>query len=202
MNEPNWTSCSEQELWEYVASYLAGKNIDTVMVGGSVVAIYSKGLYQSGDIDLIQADVTRATLTAVLKEIGFMPDGRLFRHPLCPHLYLDFPPGPVAIGDDYQIKPHEIKVNGQVIRLLSPTDCVKDRLASYIHFGNRDTLDQAALVGRNQRVRKNEIKTWCENEGRPEAYADWQRLLNERDNSISEFSAFASGLRRDKRSRA
>ncbi|MEO0453970.1 MAG: hypothetical protein AAFY98_07515 [Verrucomicrobiota bacterium] len=177
MKEPNWPSCSEKQLWEYVASYLASNGIQTVMVGGSVVAIYSNGLYQSGDIDLIQSDVTRATLTDVLKEISFYPEGRLFRHPLCPHLYLDFPPGPVAIGDDYHIQPEEQEINGQVIQLLSPTDCIKDRLASYIHFGNRDTLDQAVLVGQKQRVNKKEIKIWCDNESRPDAYSDWLRLL-------------------------
>lgn len=49
--EINFASCTEEELWKYVASHLSKKGIDTVLVGGAVAAIYSNGLYRSGDLD-------------------------------------------------------------------------------------------------------------------------------------------------------
>ena len=53
MKEPNWSSCSEEELWEYVSYHLSLHGFNTVLVGGAVVSIYSKGIYKSGDLDLV-----------------------------------------------------------------------------------------------------------------------------------------------------
>lgn len=54
MKEPNWSTCTEEQLWKYVASHLAKNGIDTILVGGAVVAIYSGGAYRSGDLDFVQ----------------------------------------------------------------------------------------------------------------------------------------------------
>ena len=53
MIKPNFKTCSEEELWHYVASFLISKNIDTVFVGGAVVSIYSESIYRSGDLDMV-----------------------------------------------------------------------------------------------------------------------------------------------------
>lgn len=39
MKEPDWASCTEEPLWKHVAPYLASRDIQTLLVGGSVVAI-------------------------------------------------------------------------------------------------------------------------------------------------------------------
>lgn len=53
MKEPDWKTCSEEQLWKYVAAHLAKNGIDTILVGGAVVAIYSEGAYKSGDLDFV-----------------------------------------------------------------------------------------------------------------------------------------------------
>ena len=50
--EIDFSSCNEEELWKYVALHLKSENIDTVLVGGAVVSIYTEGAYESGDIDI------------------------------------------------------------------------------------------------------------------------------------------------------
>lgn len=49
----DFKTCSEEELWKYVASHLKKHNVDTILVGGAVVSIYSEGAYESGDLDLV-----------------------------------------------------------------------------------------------------------------------------------------------------
>ena len=49
----NLKTCTEEELWKYIAVHLKSKGIDTILVGGAVVSIYSKGLYRSGDLDFV-----------------------------------------------------------------------------------------------------------------------------------------------------
>lgn len=85
--------------------------------------------------------------------------------------------GPVGIGDDVNIKPHVRNVDEQKLYIYSPTDCIRDRLASYIHFKARECLDQAALVGRKLPFSQNKVKTWCESEGYPEAFEELMRKI-------------------------
>jgi hypothetical protein len=168
MEAPDWKTCTEQQLWQYVAWHLEGAGIRSVLVGGAVVAIYTERLYRSGDLDLVPDDIGRERLAAVLAEIGFeASQSRYFKHPLCTHLFLEFPRGPVEIGEQYPVIPAEIQVEGRTLRLLSPTDSVKDRLAGYIHWKSRSYFDQAVLICRRQhaRVDLQAIRDWCLNEG-------------------------------------
>ena len=80
---------------------------------------------------------------------------------------------PVAIGDDYRISPNEIEINNKVIKILSPTDCIKDRLASYIHFQARECLDQAILVAERHPFNKKEVLKWCRNENANDQYMEF-----------------------------
>jgi hypothetical protein len=71
MKEPNWANCNEETLWKYVAWHLAKNEIDSVLVGGAVVSIYSEGLYKSGDLDILTYEDSVKRLTEVMKSIGF-----------------------------------------------------------------------------------------------------------------------------------
>ena len=149
MKQPVWKTCDENELWRYVAWHLEGEGISCVLVGGAVVSIYPKGAYRSGDLDLITDK--RALLPEALAKIGFKPSkSRYFKHPECDHLVLEFPKGPVELGEQYPVIPAEIRVEGRVLKLLSPTDCVKDRMASYIDWKSKDSFNQALLICRTQ----------------------------------------------------
>ena len=46
-------TCTEAELWRFVASHLEGQGIGVVLVGGAVVAVYTEGAYRSGDLDFV-----------------------------------------------------------------------------------------------------------------------------------------------------
>ncbi|MCH7224532.1 hypothetical protein [Haloferula sp. A504] len=173
LSPPDWATCTEEELWRYVAWHLEGAGIRSVLVGGAVVSIYTEGLYRSGDLDLVPDDLGRSRLEPVLREIGFAPTrSRYFKHPECPHLFLEFPRGPVEIGEEFPITPEEVEVAGRTLRLLSPTDSVKDRLAGYIHWQARANFDQAVLICRRQaeRVDLAAVERWCRAEGGREAY--------------------------------
>lgn len=176
MKEPDWRHCSPQELWEYVAWHLAKQGFDTVLVGGAVVSIYSEGIYQSGDLDFVLMNYEELP-KKVLAEIGFKPSGKSFFHPECKHLFIEFVSAPLGIGDDLKIRPREHKIDGQKIKILNPSDCVRDRLASYIYFKARECLDQAVLVASRHKINLSIIRKWCESEGNAETYQTFISLL-------------------------
>lgn len=64
------------------------------------------------------------------------------------------------------LPPHEIKKGETSIYILSPTDCVKDRLAGYIHWKARECLDQAVLVASVNAIDMDAVKQWCIKEDR------------------------------------
>lgn len=182
MEAPDWKHCTEQELWHYVGWHLESAGIRSVLVGGAVVSIYTEGLYRSGDLDLVLDDSCREQLTEVLAGIGFVPSqSRYFKHPSCSHLFIEFPRGPVEIGEEFPIVPDEIEVAGKMLRLLSPTDSVKDRLAGYIHWKSRSYFDQAVLICRRQlqRVDIIAVRDWCEKEGGKVAFEELKNQLED-----------------------
>lgn len=169
-------NCSEEELWHYVAVHLKKNGIDTVLVGGSVVSIYTDGAYKSGDLDFVKLDMFTSGLTKLMSQIGFKKHGRHYIHPDCKHLFVEFPGGPpLGIGEDNKIIADEVEVEGEIIKIYSPTDCVKDRLASFIHFKAEECLDQAIMVAKKHPVNLKSIQKWCEGEN---AIEQWKIFVD------------------------
>ncbi len=174
----NFKKCTEEELWKFVAAHLKKKGIDTVLVGGGVVSVHSRGAYKSGDLDFVLTSMFVNGLPEAMEEIGFIKgSGRHYIHPECKHIHVEFPSSFLEIGDDNQIKPEELRIEGVKIKILSPTDCVKDRLASYIYFRARECLDQAVLVAKAQPVKLKSVENWCKNENKHWAFEDFLKKL-------------------------
>ena len=91
---------------------------------------------------------------------------------------MEFPGGPpVGIGEDYNIKPREVEFDGTIIKIYSPTDCVKDRLASYIYYKHQESFNQAVMVAQAQDVNFSSIKKWCKGEGADWAFEEFEKKL-------------------------
>lgn len=177
MPKINFKICTEEELWKYVATHLKKSGIGTVLVGGAVVSVYSRGAYRSGDLDFVKESILEHDFDKAMKEIGFEKGGgRHYIHPECGHLFVEVCGGPpLGIGEDNNIIPAEIENDGVTIKIYSPTDCIKDRLASYIYFNDNESLDQALLVAKNQSINLSEIKRWCNNENQPEVFREFTK---------------------------
>jgi hypothetical protein len=54
--------------------------------------------------------------------------------------------------------------------VISPTDCVKDRLCAFYFWNDQQGLAQAILVTKSQNVDLDEIKRWSQVEGKAEEF--------------------------------
>lgn len=168
------------ELAAYVSSHVRKNNIRAVLSGGACVSIYSENRYQSFDLDFVEnISSTRNRLKNVMAEIGFMEHHRYYKNPDT-QFFVEFPPGPLTVGDEPVVKPFEISLETGTLLLLSPTDCVKDRLAGYYHWKDKPCLDQAVLVAEKNSVELNEIRRWSENEGKLEEFRKIEPLLTKK----------------------
>lgn len=180
MIPPDWQRCTAEQLWHYLAWHLQKAGIGSVLVGGAAVSIHTKGVYQTGNLDLVPDDLQRGKIPDVMRHRQFTARrNRDFVHPECPHLPVRFPMGPVEVGGKSFIEPDEIEIEGRRLRLLSPTDCVKDRLSGYLQWRSRPFLDQAVIVCQHQagRVDLGEIQRWCEDEGSISAFQELKRRV-------------------------
>lgn len=151
---------SQPEVGAYVHSHLKRKGIDVVLSGGAAVGLYSQGKYVSQDLDLILGyGVTRRILKAAMQEIGFSETrGRYFKHPGSPHL-IEFPPGPLTVGEELVKEVIEKEFDTGTLRVISPTDCVKDRLAAYYYFEDRQALVQAVMVAMDNTIDLEDVRS-------------------------------------------
>ncbi len=157
---------SQAELAAYIQDHLRKKGINVVLSGGATVAIYTKNKYVSNDIDLVNVQFAdRKKIKIAMEEIGFREAGRSFEYPGT-RLFVEFPPGPLTVGDEPIKQVDEIKYETGILKVISPTECIKDRLSWYYHFGDRQCLSQAILVAENNKIDITEIKRWSASEGK------------------------------------
>ncbi len=158
------------ELAAYVGSHLRKREIEVVLSGGACVSIYSKNNYVSMDLDLINIHLARrGKIYQAMVELGFYEDTRYFKHTET-EFFVEFPNGPLSVGEEPVKQVDEHKIATGLLRLLSPTDCVKDRLAGYFHWEDLQCLEQAELVAKSNRINLKEIERWSKAEGKPEEF--------------------------------
>ncbi len=155
---------SMEELAAYVCSALEKDGIETVLSGGSCVEIYSQGKYTSDDIDLIDRfNGGHTQIKNVMIKLGFKEHNRYFVHEDTP-LFIEFPRGPLGVGD---APVNEISLKEEdtgILKLLTPTDCIKDRLAAYFHWDDLQSLEQAVWVAEQNEFDMESVRTWAMNE--------------------------------------
>lgn len=161
-----------------VGSTLLERGIRAVLTGGACVSLYTRGAYHSKDVDFVlPASVRRKDLDGAMAAIGFSRQGDRYEHPRTA-LYVEFPPGPLAIGDDVAIRAVEIRRSGRRVLALSPTDCCRDRLAAFYHWNDRQSLRSAVLVALRSRVRMAAIREWSRAEGASSRFEEFRTELN------------------------
>ena len=74
-------------------------------------------------------------------------------------------------------KVDKIESESGMIKLLTPTDCVKDRLAAYFHWDDRQSLDQAVMVSKSQKIDMKNIEKWAHKEGNDEKLKKFKQEL-------------------------
>lgn len=173
---------SLEEVAALVCSTLDEHGISVVLSGGSVVTIYSNAEYVSYDLDFIPIGLARKVDRA-MKSLGFEKQQRHWRHPRSRY-WVEFPSGPVVIGEETIREFAERESSTGVLRLLRPTECVMDRLAWYFHGADPQCLEQAIRVASLHAVDLARIERWARGE-RPhgeERFREFARRLRQVQN--------------------
>jgi hypothetical protein len=169
------------ELAQYTYQGLKIRGIEVTLSGGACVTLYTRNAYVSGDLNFIgKFGESPVRLAEAMGALGFKKENRHFIHPQS-DFYVEFPPPPLAIGEQVMGRVPERMVHSKSgrkgVRMLSPTDCVKDRLCGYNHWGDRQSLDQAVRVAKARKVDFAEIRKWSSNEGMLDKFKDFMSAI-------------------------
>lgn len=167
---------SLEEIGALVCDSLSKAGIEVVLTGGAVVSIYSANEFMSYDLDFIVLGIGKK-VDAVMISLGFTKNsGRHFVHPLS-KFYVEFPGGTLNIGESLETEIVERKSNYGTLKLLSPTDCVKDRLAAFYHWNDPQGLEQAIAVAKKHPVSIHKVKQWSLAEGAKDKFELFHKRL-------------------------
>lgn len=170
-------SVSVRELALYLSHHLRKEGIDSVLSGGACVCIYTDNKYLSYDLDYVLMSYEDHKKTGeVLEKIGFFKEGKYFKHKNSPYA-VEFLSPPLSVGAEPVREISVIEEAGKSLKLLSPTDCVKDRLAAYYHWNDKQSLEQALLVYRDNPVDLTEVERWSKNEEMERKFLEFRAKL-------------------------
>lgn len=163
---------SIKDLALIIGARLNKYGIYAVLTGGAVVSIYSKNKYMSYDLDFVTYDPHRSAkaIKEAMAEVGFaVTPNTYFSNPDCKYV-IEFIPDPLSVGREPVKDIKSIRSKMGQLRLLSPTDCVKDRLAAFYHWNDQQALEQALMVAKNNKVNIKEIRRWSKVEDKLDMY--------------------------------
>jgi hypothetical protein len=168
---------TQGELAAHIDNHLKKRGIAVVLSGGAAVAIYSNHSYVSKDIDFVaRFSLDNAAVASAMKEIGFEREDKYYFHPETDY-FVDFVAGPPSIGNEPIGEIRELQMDTGAVRIISPTDSVKDRLAAYFHWEDRQCLDQALLVASTNKIDLDQVEAWSIREGEQAKFEEFMRRL-------------------------
>ncbi|HDZ61985.1 MAG TPA: hypothetical protein ENH40_02415, partial [Nitrospirae bacterium] len=95
----DWKHIGIKDLAALVAGQLSNNGIDTILVGGACVSIYTKSKYESYDLDFVSYALIKE-IAPILSKIGFKKkSSRHFERKDCP-FFIEFVSPPASVGSE------------------------------------------------------------------------------------------------------
>ena len=161
-----------------VCTALHSAGYTVVMTGGSAATFYAPRAYLSDDIDFV-ITLKGTGGEEALEHLGYHRKGDYYVH-ASSRFPIEFPPGPLAIGDDFVDSWKTFRRKRQLLHVLSPTDACRDRLASFLFWNDFRGLQQALDVCQAQRrkVHLDVVRSWCLREHQAEKFQLFKQRLD------------------------
>lgn len=169
-----------EELAARISTALDKAGVLAVLSGGAAVQIYTENAYLTPDLDFVTS-ARHQDLEPVMSKLGFMrvkDTPRYYKHPASDY-YVEFPAGPVAVGSKVLYQWGRVDTPAGSIIILTPTQCVMDRLSAYYAWNDPQGLKQAVLVASKHDIDLQEIKAWSKQEGEMDKYQAFLRRIDQ-----------------------
>lgn len=170
---------SLREVAFVVCTALSKGGVEAVLTGGSAATVYAPTAYQSRDLDfIVQFRAPQGNPNEILRSLGYRMLRDHYEHS-DNSLVVEFPRGPLAVGRDLIREWDTLREGDMLLHIIKPTDSCRDRLAGFLFWNDRGSLDQAVAVARAcaAMVDVGAIRRWCASEGKRDAFEEFQRMV-------------------------
>ena len=177
----NLDQLSIEELAVLISERINNSGVKVTLSGGACAQIYSNSEYVTADLDFVENyswHDNQKKIESIMSELGFEKKGRIFLNNSVQYS-VEFPPGPLEIGEESPITPVNMLVNNKKLLLLSPTDSVKDRLTGYFYGNDLQCLEQALMICKMNTVDRKNIEKWLEKESPIERINEFLKRLDD-----------------------
>ena len=114
-----------------ISSYMDEQGYEPVLTGRSCAAIYAGSSIHPKTLDFVVRDFTIDEVAETMAGVGFLGSGhRTFSNKYCPYEVL-LSTHPVVVGDDVVSDVKVMRTAKGPLKLLTPTDCVRQRLSMF-----------------------------------------------------------------------
>jgi len=140
---------------------------------------YAPTAYQSLDADFVIMRSVKGDADALaLAELGFSESqSGLYKHEES-IFTLEFPAGPLGIGNDLITTWDTVHRGDLVLHVITRTDSVRDRLASFYYYSDRSALSAAIHVAKSGPVDLKSVADWSQREGRTQRFREFEERLS------------------------
>ena len=149
-----------------------------VLTGGGAATVWAPHAYQSSDLDFVLVFKAPDLHESILTSLGYARSGDHYEHKDS-ELFLEFPPGPLSVGGDLISNWDTLREGKQLLHIITPTDSCRDRLAPFLFWTDRSSLDQAIAVAQahRKRIDLDSIESWCKSEEQEAKFKDFANAL-------------------------
>lgn len=169
---------SFREVAAVIAAKLAENGHEAVLTGKSCAAFYCGN---ASDINSIEFAIRRfepESVFKVMSAMGFYPrDDHTFASKKIAYEVVLFPM-PIAIGDDVANEVGVVRTKKGPLKVLTPTDCLRQRLSIYYRWGEELAFAQAVKIARSHKVDMDLVRRWSDWEWANEKFLDFFHTLN------------------------
>ncbi len=86
----------------------------------------------------------------------------------------------MAVGSEPVKDIINLQISGWNLKIISPTECVKDRLAGFYFWDDLQCLNQAVIVAQRNKIDIEEVGRWSKVENSIEKFEIFLKSLNEK----------------------
>ncbi|MBI1756340.1 MAG: hypothetical protein HYR64_04440 [Fimbriimonas ginsengisoli] len=160
-----------------VCTALSRGHLTAVLSGGGAATVWSEGAYQSGDLDfIVEFMAGTVDLEQPMTQLGYDRQGRHYVHRRNQFI-VEFPDDQILIGSESVTEYDSLTKGVLKLHILTPTDCVRDRLCSFFWYTDISALQAAVLVASKQVVDIRLVEDWAALEGESAKFAEFMRAF-------------------------
>jgi len=145
-----------------LSEHLEEAGQEPVLTGSACAAIYVGAAIKPRVINFVIGEYTSGELDGTMKKLGFQRSSMNHYESKNSPYDVVFSPPPLAVGDDVVRDIATAQARPGKFMLLSPTDCVRQRLSMFYRWGDVDAFAEAVEVARRHEIDLDLVKRWSQ----------------------------------------